>query len=121
MRQHARIVPGDNVIELINQLGPSERDVCSALLKVFDCKHLILVTIAVPVFIDMIAETTGNVSAIVGDRLSVEDHQHPFQVCQAIALPAPVQPKPPPVTFDQPCDDDFRAKLAGAVCLKIPR
>lgn len=52
--QHPRKMLSNDVIQFINQFWSPESDMHSAFLKVFDCKHLILVTIAVPVFTDMI-------------------------------------------------------------------
>lgn len=78
--QHSRVVTCDDVIQLIDQFLPLKGDMSSSLLKVFDCKHLILVTIAVPVFMDMIGETTGDVGTVVGNRFSVQKHQHPLKV-----------------------------------------
>lgn len=54
----------NDVIELINQFWSFEADMCGSLLKVFNRKHLVLVTIAVPVFMDMIGETTGDVGTV---------------------------------------------------------
>ena len=70
----------NDVIELIDQFWSPEGDMSRPFLKVFDRKHLILVTVTVPVLMDMIAETTGNVSAVVGNRLAIQKHQHPLKV-----------------------------------------
>ena len=111
---------GDDVVQLINQLWSFEDDMRCPLLKVLDRKHLVLVTIAVPISMDMIAETTGNVSAVVGNRFAIKKHQHAFKVCKPITLPAPVKPKSPPITFDQPRNDDLFPELTWAIALKIP-
>lgn len=73
-------MPDDDIIEFIDQLWPLKSDMCSPLLKVFDGKHLILVTVTVPVGMDMIVKTAGNVSAVVGHWFSVKDHQHSLKV-----------------------------------------
>ena len=113
-------MPSYNFIQLVNELQSLEYDVRSPLLKVFNCKHFVLIMSAVPVIMDMIAETPGNVCTAVGNGFSVEYHQHPFQVRQAITLPAPVQTKSPPVAFYQPRYDDLLSKLTWAIRLKIP-
>lgn len=43
----------------------------SSLLKVFDFKHLILLTVTVPVLMNMSAEMTCSVGVVVGDRLAI--------------------------------------------------
>ena len=58
--------------------------VCRSLLKVFDNKHFILIMNAVPVLINMIAETAGDIGAVRGNRLLIKDHQHSLQVCQPV-------------------------------------
>lgn len=58
-----------------------EYDLCSSLLKILNHKHLILIVVAVPVFMNMVSQPTGNVSAVVGNRLPVKDHQHSLKVC----------------------------------------
>lgn len=85
------------------------------LLKIPDCKHLIHVTINVPVLMDMVSETMGNVGAVVGNGFSIEQYQHASKIRQTIAQSPPVKPKSPSVIFGQPHHDDFRAKFAGAV------
>ena len=57
-------MPGDDVIQFIDQLGAFEADMGCSLLKVFDRKHLIFIAGTVPVFMDMIAQAAGNVSAV---------------------------------------------------------
>jgi len=75
------LVSGDDVVQLINQLRSLEYDLCSSLLKILNHKHLILIVVAVPVFMNMVSQPTGNVSAVVGNRLPVKDHQHSLKVC----------------------------------------
>ena len=50
---------GDDVVQLINQLWSFEDDMRCPLLKVIDRKHLVLVTIAVPISMDMIGGDLG--------------------------------------------------------------
>lgn len=78
--QHPRIVLGDDVIQFIDQFLWLKGDMCCSLLKIFDGKHLVLVTIAVPVLMDMIAESTSDVGTVVGNWFPVQKHQHTFKI-----------------------------------------
>ncbi len=89
----------NDLIKLIDQLWSFKGDKRCSLLKVLNSKNLIVVTIAVPIRINMIAETAGNVNPVVRNRFSIQKHQHAFKVCQAVTQPAPVQVKSPPVTL----------------------
>ena len=53
-RQYARIVSGNDVVQLLSKIRSSEYDVRCALLKIRNHKHLIFIAVAVPISMDMI-------------------------------------------------------------------
>lgn len=69
------ITSGNDVIQLIDRFGSFKDYMCGALLNILDCKHPVLVAVAVPVLMNMIAEASGNVGAGVRRRLAVNDHR----------------------------------------------
>ena len=78
--QHSRIVLRDDIVQLIHQLGTFHSDMGCSFLKILDCKHLVLITIAVSVLMDVISKTAGDISTVVWNGFSIKDHQHAFKI-----------------------------------------
>lgn len=91
--QHVRIVFCDNIIQSVNQFWFPERDVCGALLKVSDAEHLIFIALFTLNRLNVIIQTKGDVSPVVGDWFAAEQVQHSFQVGKSICLLPAVQMK----------------------------
>src|SRR5699024_3117389 len=70
--------------------------------------------------LNVIIQTKGDVSPVVGDWFAAEQVQHSFQVGKSICLLPAVQMKSPPVPSHQIVDDNFITKFTGGVGFVIP-
>lgn len=84
--QHIRIVFCDNIIQSVNQFWFSERDMRGALLKVSDAEHLIFIALFTLNRLNVIIQTKGDVSPVVGDWFTAEQVQHSFQIGESVSL-----------------------------------
>lgn len=87
---------GNNIIKPVNLLF-SERDVCGALLKIFDAEHLIFIALFTLNRPDVIIQTNDDIFPVVGDRFAAEQMQHSFLVGESISLLSGDKMKSPPV------------------------
>jgi len=65
-RQHFWIVFCNNIIQSVNQLWLSERDVRGAFLKVFNSEHFIFIALFTLNRSDVIIQTKGDVFPVIG-------------------------------------------------------
>ena len=110
----------DNIIQSVNQFWLSERDMRGALLKVSDAEHLIFIALFTLNRLNVIIQTKGDVSPVVGDWFTAEQVQHSFQIGESVSLLSGDKMKSPPVPSHQIVDDNFTAKFTGAIGFVIP-
>lgn len=78
------------MIQLISPLWSFDDDMGRALLKRVARKYSTFIVGIVPVLMNMIAQLMGDVATVIGNRLTIETHQHGFKTHSPHALPSPV-------------------------------
>ena len=76
----------NNIIQSVNQVRISERDMRGALPKVSDAEHLIFIALFTLNRLNVIIQTNSDVFPVVGDWFTAEQVQHSFQIGESVSL-----------------------------------
>nr|POW24334.1 hypothetical protein PB20LOC_04039 [Pectobacterium parmentieri] len=75
-RQHPRIMFGDNIVHLIDQVRTFKGEMPGAFLKVTHAKILILVFLLMGMIADMVHQSDGDIASVIGDLFAIQQIQH---------------------------------------------
>lgn len=115
MGQHARIMFSNDIIHSLNQLWPLECDMRASLLKVTNAEEITFVRLSARMIADMFHQPGRDITAIIRDGFTIQQEEHPLQICQLITTPAPVQAKTSAIVGNQVVNDNLFTKTAWAV------
>lgn len=89
----------NDIIHLLYQIQPFERNVPAPLLKVTNSEKFVFENLLMRIVTHEVHKPDGDIMPVIGNSLPVKQVQHPLQIGELVAPPASVQAVAPSVIF----------------------